>query len=321
MRGRSILFLVLAVGAAALAAVFVRGWLNAQRAAIAAKPAPVPVAATEVLVAGHAIPAGTFLKAEDLRWQPWPEGALATGYIVKDKSKDAAKDFVGAVVKAGINAGEPITESRVAKPGDRSFLAAVLKPGTRAVAVAVNPMTGVSGFVLPGDHVDVLVTHTLPSKGSDRRTITVTDTALQDLRVIAVDQTTDDQSDKAMVAKTVTLEATPKQAEKLNLIAQMGRVSLALRSLAPPDPEKRPFHPTFTVDREVSALLTDTGPVVQVVRGNKTVFEAITPAGKKAVKRGEPEETEPVAPGGDSTPSAAASAATAIPAAVTGRLP
>jgi pilus assembly protein CpaB len=204
----------------------------------------------------------------------------------------STEPFIGAVVRTGFSAGEPVTEARVAKPGDRGFLAAVLRSGMRAVAVAVNPATGVSGFVLPGDRVDVLLTYTMPAKGQNQRVITATETSVEDVRVIAVDQSTNDQSTGAVLAKTVTLEATPKQAEMLNLMAQMGRVSLSLRSLPKAQPEPAsaaqvslkqdsekpvPARPrqTYTVDTEAVALLMrqKQRPTVQVVRGSKTQME------------------------------------------------
>jgi pilus assembly protein CpaB len=279
MRARTLLFLILAVGTAGLTATFVRGWMNAQQAAIAGKTAPAPViAAAEVLVAAHPMPAGTFIKVDDLSWQVWPEGKLADGYVTKDKG--STDPFVGAVVKTGFQVGEPITEARVAKPGDRGFLAAVLSPGTRAVALSVTATSGVAGFVLPGDRVDILVTHVLPPDGKEKRTINATETALEDLRVIAIDQTTNDESKAAVLARTVTLEATPKQAEVLSLIDQMGKVSLALRSLsvvaqAAPIHEESPRRPSYTVDSEASPLLSrgSTTPTVQVVRGSKSTIE------------------------------------------------
>jgi pilus assembly protein CpaB len=325
MRARTLLFLVLALGAASLAAMFARGMISSQRAAIANKPAAPAIAATEVLVAGHPIPAGQFLKAEDLSWQVWPEGNLAAGYVTK--AKGSTEPFVGAVVKVGFSAGEPVTEARVAKPGDRGFLAAVLSPGTRAVAVSVNPTTGVSGFVLPGDRIDVLVTHVLPPQGAEKRTVNATETAIEDLRVIAIDQSTSDQSDKAVLAKTVTLEATPKQAEMLSLIAQMGKISLSLRSLAvaqtadpkrvsPPSAGKPTPHRTYTVDTEASALLSRQAPfpTVQVVRGGKSKMEggAAAPAGAVT-----PEDGETTVPASD--PAIETSAAEA--AAAVARLP
>jgi pilus assembly protein CpaB len=279
MRARTLLFLVLAIGTASLAAMFVRGWMSAQQAALSGKSAPAPaVAAVQVLVAGHAIPAGAFIKADDLVWQAWPDGKLADGYVTQDKG--STEPFIGAVVKTGFAAGEPITEARVAKPGDRGFLAAVLSPNTRAVALAVTATTGVAGFVLPGDRVDILVTHILPAQGAEKRTVNVTETALEGLRVIAVDQTTNDESKSAVLAKTVTLEATPKQAEILSLVEQMGKVSLSLRSLAviaqaTTVGEERPKRRSYTIDSEASPLLSrgTSVPVVQVVRGSKTTME------------------------------------------------
>ena len=315
MRARTLLFLVLALGAASLAALFARGLISSQQAAIANKPAAPAVVATEVLVAGRPVPAGQFLKAEDLSWQVWPDGKLADGYVTK--AKGSTEPFVGAVVKVGFSAGEPVTAARVAKPGDRGFLAAVLMPGTRAVAVAVNPTTGVSGFVLPGDHVDVLVTHVLPAQGSERRTINVTETAIEDVRVIAVDQVTSDQSNAAVLAKTVTLEATPKQAEVLSLIAQMGKISLSLRSLAvaqASDAKPSPAAPrhTYTVDSEASALLSRQAPIptVQVVRGGKTKMEggAAGPASSEPSDDGE----GPVPASDPATETSAAEAAAAL---------
>lgn len=300
MRARTLLFLVLAIGTASLAAVFVRGWMNAQQAALSSKvaaPAPV-VAAIQVLVASHPIPAGTFIKADDLSWQAWPDGKLAAGYITKEKG--STEPFIGAVVKIGFATGEPITEARVAKPGDRGFLAAVLSPGMRAVALPVTPTSGVSGFVLPGDRVDVLVSHILPAEGGEKRTINVTETALEDLRVIAVDQNTNDQATSAIVAKTVTLEATPKQAEVLSLIEQMGKVSLSLRSLAVAkaaavgDEESRKRH--YTMDSEASPLLSrgTSLPVVQVVRGSKTTMEGgATASARPKMDDGVPVESDP----------------------------
>jgi pilus assembly protein CpaB len=331
MRARTLLFLILAVGAASLAAIFARGMINAQQTANANKPAVPVVVATEVLVASHPIPAGMFIKAEDLSWQVWPDGKLADGYVTKEKG--STEPFLGAVVKAGFAAGEPITETRVAKPGDRGFLAAVLSPGMRAVAVAVNPATGVSGFVLPGDRVDVLLTYTLPAKEQNQRVITATETSVEDLRVVAVDQTTNDQSTGALLAKTVTLEATPKQAEMLNLMAQMGRMSLSLRSLAnaqtlpasagkasseKPDSEKPiPAKPrqTYTLDTEAAALLTRQAqhPMVQVVRGGKATMEegARTPAVRSPT----------ATPAPQSNPTVETSAAEAADTAAVARLP
>src|SRR6185436_11825363 len=94
-----------------------------------------PKAVTKVLVAKANLPAGLLLKEEHLRWQSWPDDTLDEAYIPEEGS-DITK-YYGAVVKRGVAAGQPITEAQVARPGDRGFLAAVLKPGMRAISVGI----------------------------------------------------------------------------------------------------------------------------------------------------------------------------------------
>src|SRR5215831_2349787 len=116
-------------------ALLVRGWLEAQRAAMTpppAAPAPVAQRGPEVLVAKVDLPVGSFIRPEHLRWQAWPEGSLAPTYVLQGRRP--LEDFVGAVVRNPISAGEPVTEGRVVVPGNSGFLAAVLQPGMRAVS-------------------------------------------------------------------------------------------------------------------------------------------------------------------------------------------
>ena len=133
-----------------------------------------------------------------------------------------------------------ITDAQVVKPGERGFLAAVLKPGERAVSVSVNATTGISGFVFPGDRVDVILTHAIQEsdKGgneNDRVMRHAAETILTNIRVIAVDQTINDQTSEPAVAKNVTLEVTPKQAEMMAVAVELGRIQLSRRSLAKED--------------------------------------------------------------------------------------
>ncbi|HEX5500412.1 MAG TPA: Flp pilus assembly protein CpaB, partial [Thermomicrobiales bacterium] len=211
--------LLLAIGAlvtAGAAAYLAQGWLDHQRAAMAARvtrPAhPQPAAA--VLVAAHALPAGSFVKPADLRWQPWPPGGIDSAYVRKGQRD--LKSFVGAVARRGIAAGEPITDARLVKPGERGFLAAVLAPGLRAIAVPVNATSAIAGLVFPGDRVDLLLSHRFEVAGEDqnkRVTHSATETVLTNVRVLAIDQSTDDQKKKPDVPKTATIEVTPRQAE------------------------------------------------------------------------------------------------------------
>ncbi len=229
---RNILLLVFAIAAAGGTALVARGWMISERAAMSAQQKPAPVVASQfVLVAKANLPAGRFVKADDFRWQAWPDGTLAPTYIVKGKRQP--EDLVGAVLRAGIAAGEPVADSRLVKPGERGFMAAVMQPGMRALSLPINATTGISGFVFPGDRVDLLVTHTIEVEGPGKRKNSLaTETVLTDVRVLAVDQTLDDQTNKPLLAKTVTFEVTPKEAEIVRVAARLGSLSLTLRSLA-----------------------------------------------------------------------------------------
>lgn len=221
---RTVTMVFVALVAAGATALFARGWLNAQRASLGSEHN-----AYQVLVAKTDVPAGRFLRAQDLRWQGWPKGNLAPTYVLQGKRK--AEEFDGAVVRHSLVAGQPVTDPMVVRPGEQGFLAAVLEPGMRAVSIQVNAITGISGFVIPGDRVDVVVTHTVPSL--DRRTTRhVSETMLQDIRVLAVDQKIEDRNTKASIAKTVTFEVTPKQVEAIGIISKIGSISLSLRPIA-----------------------------------------------------------------------------------------
>src|SRR4029079_17075729 len=133
----------------------------------------------------------------------------------------------------------------------RSFMAAVLRPGFRAVSVGVTPTSGISGFVFAGDQVDLLMTHKI-SRGEDRNYL-VTETVLRNVRVLAVDQKVDAKpGDPPLVARTATLEVTPKQAEIVAIIGEMGRLSLSLRSLQDSaDSDREAEAPKITEDEDL----------------------------------------------------------------------
>ena len=275
MNPRTIILAFVALSLAGLTALFARHWLDSQRVVVAA-PAPAPAPVTEVLVAREALPTGTFVKPDQLRWQAWPEKGVNPAYVVKGKGDMNA--FIGGVVRQLIAPGEPITAARIVTPGERGFLAAVLQPGMRAVSVSINAETGISGLVFPGDRVDLIVAQSFRQKttGKDTQTRRASETVLEDIRVLAIDQNTKDGNEKASVGKTVTLEVTPKQAESVAVAAELGKLSLSLRPLAtaeegaPPQAEPR----TGTWDREVSegvwrSAYTDV-VTITVMRGSKT---------------------------------------------------
>lgn len=226
--------LVVAVATALWARDYIAQAIDAATPIVVAAPAKRPV--VSVLVAAAALPTGHFVQAEDLRWQSWPDASVSPSYVLEGAGR--IEDFAGAVVRSPIGDGEPVTEGRLVRPGERGFLAAVLDPGMRAAAVKIDATSGVAGFVFPGDRVDVVLTHSLGIKGldpakKDREVKRMaSETVLHDVRVLAIDQAINAEDGQPSVAKTTTLEVTPKQAEMLTLIASMGRLSLSLRSLA-----------------------------------------------------------------------------------------
>jgi pilus assembly protein CpaB len=271
MNSKRIVFLLLAVIVAGTTAFLARAWLQSERAAIAAQMGgqhPVSKPAVQVLVARTAIHTGQLVKPEDLRWQPWPQGNLPPSYIVEGKRPIG--DFVGAVARSQFHVGEPIVESDIVMPGSRGFLAAVLKPGLRAVSIPATATSTVSGFIYAGDRVDVLLTHALIGQNGQGQH-NATETILRNARVIAMDQKLDfTPGDKPDVAKTATLELTAKQTEIVTLAVKMGDLSLVLRSLQDPADEERDsasgedataeLGDSYTHDSQVSRLIKDPNP-------------------------------------------------------------
>ena len=234
---RSSMLVAVALTAAGLTGFLSYSWLEAQREAYAARPTVAKevedaMVTAEVLVAAEPLPTGTFVQAAHMRWQDWPMDAVSEDHVVKDAG--SADEFAGAVVRTYLTAGEPITRARVVHPGEQGFLAAVLRPGMRAVSVPVDAASGIAGFVFPGDRVDVIVTFDVKIKstdGSQSGSRHFSETLVNQVRVLAVDQSLDGAISGAQLAKTVTLEVDQKQAEKLALGLDIGTLSLALRSL------------------------------------------------------------------------------------------
>lgn len=280
MNRRLLLLLLIAIVAAGSTVLSLRGWIEGQRAdyASAAQRPQADTNTDDVLVASTSLPTGLLVKRSHLRWQAWPKDAIAETYIVRGRGV-AMTDFEGTVVRTGVASGEPLTNERVVKSGERGFLAAVLSPGKRAVSIPVTATTGIAGFIFPGDRVDLILTHAIDKKGDGERTRRASETVLTDVRVLAVDQETDDQNGKASIAKTVTLELSPRQAEIVSLIQELGRLSLSLRSLTmEDDPDIVETNSrTHTWDSEASRLLDQQnrkarkGTQVFVVKGGETV--------------------------------------------------
>lgn len=280
MKAKTLLIALVALLIAGGTGLLIQNWMRAQQEKYRVsnnRPVEKIDEGLKILVAAKKLPAGTLLTPAHMEWRSWPSDGLDKKYVVKNKGK---KDiFVGAVVRNGIAVGEPIVDGRVVKPGDRGFMAAVLIPGMRAVSVQVNRTSGISGFVFPGDRVDLILTHQyeIELKGNKRKLNRVSETVLTGVRVLAVDQNTNDQEGTPKLAKTATLEVTPRQAEMVAVAANLGKLSLSLRSLtvdeakgiaeAPDGPARKGG--TYTRDADVSALINRSGAKqVEVLRGN-----------------------------------------------------
>src|SRR3954470_13729678 len=199
-----------------------------------ATAAPVPLG-PKVLVAKKALPVGTIIDADSFTLQPWPKQLMQSAYYVEGAADSDPKRLFGTVVRYQITAGQPITRGSLVGPQDRGFLAAALGPGMRAITVPVNASASVAGFVFPGDHVDLVLTQQVQG-GGDGPALKVSETIVRNVRVLATDQRITDKNDdgktEVKAFSTVTLEVTPRIAEKVAVAQSVGTLSLSLRSIA-----------------------------------------------------------------------------------------
>jgi len=222
--------LIVAIGTAMAARSMFAGASSPQaEAAVAPEPQ-----GPKVLVAKRGMPVGTIITADAVGYQLWPKEMVQDAYFI-DGEADMSK-LLGTVVRHAITAGEPITRGGLVSPGDRGFLAAALGAGMRAVTVPVSATTGVGGFVFPGDRVDMMLTQSVEGN-DDGPALNAAETILRNLRVLATDQstettTTPDGKTVVRAVRTVTLEVTPRIAEKIQVATTIGTLSLSLRSIA-----------------------------------------------------------------------------------------
>ncbi|TCJ38924.1 Flp pilus assembly protein CpaB [Parafrankia sp. BMG5.11] len=233
MDRKKLLLLVGALAIAIVTAVMARS-MFAGSSAPDAQAAPAVPQGPKVLVAQRVLPTGTIITADAIGFQPWPKELVKDAYYI-DGESDVSK-LLGTVVRFPVTAGEPVTQGSLVAPGDRGFLAAALGPGMRAVTVPVSAKTGVGGFIFPGDRVDLMLTQTVKSNG-DSGDLKASETILRNIRVLATDQsTTQEKSENGTTVvkqfRTVTLEVTPKIAEKVAVAQTIGTLSLSLRSIA-----------------------------------------------------------------------------------------
>ena len=227
---------------ASAAGWMVKHYLAAQKEQLAEmaasmKPVAAPSPGTEVLVVRDTVDIAGVVSSGSLRWQLWPSDGVNSRYITRTARPDAIDKLSGAAARQPLYAGEPVTEEKLVLKQSGSFLAATLPEGGRAVAVKVDEATGLSGLILPGDRVDVILTHDIPvheDDGHGGNSIVkrfVSEVIASDLRVVAIDQEIHhDEKATTKVGKTVTLAVNATQAETISLGRVMGTISLSLRS-------------------------------------------------------------------------------------------
>jgi len=277
-------------------------WFHSLKSApTAVRPAAAPSAppVPRVLVAAVDLPTGTLLSTESLKWQAWTPGVPTDPYLAEGKVK--SQDYVGAVTRLHLTPGQPILPDAVVLPGDKSFMAAVLAPGMRAITINVGPTTSVAGFARPGDRVDLLLTTSIDRLDQDGQilryypTLKATETILTNLRLLGADQTISDPRPPApggtAPPHTVTLEVTPKQAEIISVASDRGGLSLVLHSLAGSNTDIV-RHVTRTYEDEAIPGLGIIGPhslrplpIMTLVRGSDATELAMAPYGATGVRR------------------------------------
>jgi pilus assembly protein CpaB len=215
MRANSILVLLIAILMGGVAAFLARSWLLSRTQVATATT-------TTIVVAGRQLPFGTQLTDDSVEEIPWAANVVPEGSF---SSKQALFKEGRRIALATIQQNEPILSSKITGPGQRASLSTVLDSDKRAITIRVDDVRGVAGFVLPNDRVDVVLIRTATDGSSSRQS----DLLLQDVKVIAVDQIASQQKDNPVVAKAVTLEVTPYEAQKISLATSIGSLSLILR--------------------------------------------------------------------------------------------
>jgi pilus assembly protein CpaB len=222
VRSKTLIMIGIAVVFGLAGVLLAQKWLDRQSSRMReAQVAPKPISTATIVVVASPLRFGTELSPQHLREVPWPEGAIPKGAFA------SVKEILDGTKRAALVAmeeNEPVLKAKITGPGQRASLAAVIDPGMKALTVRVNDVNGVAGFVLPGERVDILLTRNLDKNDS------WADVLLQNIKVLAADQSADERSDKPSVVKAVTLEVSTAQAQKLTLASTVGSLSLALRA-------------------------------------------------------------------------------------------
>jgi len=261
MRGNNIMILVVAIVLGGIASFLARNWLHSRQADA--------VANRTIVVAAKLLPFGAQLTENNVKVIGWAAETLPVGAFPSTRAlfKGGHRAALGTIAQ-----GEPILVSKITGPGQRASLSTLIDSDKRAITIRVDDVRGVAGFILPKDHVDVVLNHSASTNSGKQA---VSDILLQDVKVIAVDQIASERKDRPIVAKAVTLEVTPYQAQKIALATTIGHLSLILR---------RAGDSQVIADRRVSQR--------DLIKHQFTVAQATLPVVKKAVDKDLPEPTE-----------------------------
>jgi len=279
---RVVLVLLVGLGLLGLVGAFL---LSQQQA-----PAPAPVVnapppAAHIMVAARPVRAGSLIVPEDMEAAAIDQDKIPVGAM--GDTPDSRQHLRGAMARKSLAPGEPFMPGDFLSPGDRGFLAAVLAPGMRAVTIGVDAVSGTAGLIWPGDRVDLLLTQTIDDQVAAEHhgpaQTVAGETLMEDVRVIAVDQQlvqgaqANANGQNGGGNRTVTHEVSPVDAERIEVAARLGRLSLTVHpatqaAAAPGEPQVTPESPQPVFAGDVSAALRSrgtnkVGSAVKVFRG------------------------------------------------------
>ncbi|WP_051928947.1 Flp pilus assembly protein CpaB [Thermopetrobacter sp. TC1] len=255
----------------AVAAIAAAVAVNSMFSAPEPEPKPVPQVRNEqvkVLVASKNVGIGDPLRVDDVRWQSWPKHSVLPGMIKYEGDINLEEVLKNVRTRSMIFAGEPIMPQKLIYPDDGGFLSSVLHKGMRGIAVKISVVTSAGGYIKPLDRVDIYLVRKVKGKA-------ISELVMRNVKILAIDRENltkkDDKVDASPSVNTATVEVTPLQAQFLAKISMMGRLTLALRSLAENDPGGMPeLVGRFAAEARRTASTLDTGSGIAVIGGRQT---------------------------------------------------
>lgn len=255
-----------------------------QPIAMQPKVNPENIDSLKVLVVKRDLKLGETISADSIGWQDWPKASLSQAFITQASQKNAIQDYTNGVVKTPMLAGEPIIAQKVVlNPSKSGIMSAILTPGMRATTIPINANSGVAGFVMPNDHVDVILTRTIafPVSANQTQNRTVSSTIFENVRVLAIDANSSQQkSQQVIVGTNATLELSPDDSEELEKATKLGDISLTLRSYADYEGPTiaRPNAMAMAQPRPIVASVTTQGAQVQASNPSPASPASVTAA-------------------------------------------